>query len=251
MRMDAASKDLAAFARGIDAAFMSRGEALARRLEEAILQRELSEGQRLGTKSELREQFSVAAGTLNEALRILHTHGLLEIRPGPGGGVFVASGRPTLRLRNAVLRLRHDDVTVESAMAVRNALDPLVAEEAAREHVPEDIADLWAMLANMEASIEDPVAFIQSNWAVHRRLVECTGNPVLISVYTALLDFMHDSLDEVVVGKVFHRRKRDTLRIHKELVAAVATRDLAQAVEAACMHTPGVHRLRAEVAATE
>ena len=47
-------------------------------------------GERLATKDDLRKRFRVAVATVNEAMRRLETRGLIEARPGPGGGVFVA-----------------------------------------------------------------------------------------------------------------------------------------------------------------
>ena len=69
---------------------VSRAETLATRLEAEISADALQPGQRLGTKRELRERFGVAAGTFNEAMRIMVIRGVVDARPGPGGGVFVA-----------------------------------------------------------------------------------------------------------------------------------------------------------------
>ena len=70
---------------------LSRAEALAREVEEEIAAGILSTGDRLGTKDDLRLRFNVAVATVNEAIKLLDARGLVEARPGPGGGVFVAS----------------------------------------------------------------------------------------------------------------------------------------------------------------
>lgn len=222
--------------------WMSRGESLARRLASAILSEELQEGERIGTKAELRTRFKVAAGTLNEAVRILQTQQLIEIKSGPPptGGVFVASGRPSVRMRNAVMILRRDEVTMEQALAVRHALDPLVAEEASRHHQAKDAAALWSILAEMEDQLDDPTAFVRSNWALHRRMAESSGNAVLTSVYIALSDLIAESLEDIAVDENFHERKRSTLELHRRLVEAVLSGDPLKAIEVAVEHTPKV-----------
>jgi DNA-binding FadR family transcriptional regulator len=219
--------------------WMSRGERLARRLASAILSEELQEGQRLGTKAELRTQFNVAAGTLNEALRILQTQHLVEIRSGPplSGGVFVATGRPAVRMRNAVMMLRRDTDSVQQALEIRHALDSLVAEQACRQAQAKDAAALWSIIADMEAQLDDPAAFIRCNWALHRRMAESTGNPVLMSVYLALSDLAAESFDDFAADDRFHKRKHETLDLHRRLVVAVLSGDPSLAVAAAREHT--------------
>lgn len=63
---------------------LSRAEALAREIEEEISAGVLSTGDRLGTKEDLRQRFNVAVATINEAVKLLDTRGLVEARPGLG-----------------------------------------------------------------------------------------------------------------------------------------------------------------------
>ncbi len=69
------------------------GLVVARQIEAEISARALKPGDRLGTKQELRQQYRVASATLNEAILVLCGKGTLEARPGPGGGIFVATRR--------------------------------------------------------------------------------------------------------------------------------------------------------------
>src|ERR1700716_1586114 len=81
---------------------VSRAEAVARELEREILEGQ-EPGVRIGTKDDLRTRFSVAVATINEAVRLLEMRGLIEARPGPGGGVFVSRPAARLALRPTVL----------------------------------------------------------------------------------------------------------------------------------------------------
>ena len=83
---------------------LSRAEALAREIEEEISAGVVTTGDRLGTKDDLRRRFGVAAATVNEAVKLLETRGLAGARPGPGGGVFVAS--PAERMRGGPMLRR-------------------------------------------------------------------------------------------------------------------------------------------------
>ena len=64
----------------------SKAEHVAQRLLERIVAAKLSPGSSFATESELLSQFNVSRPTLRESLRILESQGVLELRPGPGGG---------------------------------------------------------------------------------------------------------------------------------------------------------------------
>ena len=55
-------------------------------IEEAILDGRLKTGDTLPSERQLKELFSISRGTLREALRVLEQKGLIEIKPGVGGG---------------------------------------------------------------------------------------------------------------------------------------------------------------------
>src|SRR6266511_3932371 len=94
----------------LDDSRVSRAEALARRLEARILDGGMRAGDRVGTKEDLRERFGVAVATVNEAIRLLQARGLVQVRPGPRGGVFASEPSPFVRLGHQVLALKHEGV---------------------------------------------------------------------------------------------------------------------------------------------
>ena len=219
----------------------SRAQVVAERVEKAILHGELKAAHRLGTKAELQRELGVALGTLNEALRLLQTRGLVEIRPGPGGGVFVASdSAPRVRLRHGILRFHDGGHAVQDCLAVRNALEELVAVEAATSHEPADLEDLYSILDRMARNAHDPAQFVQMNWLLHRRIAEVGGNAVLTSVYRMLLDVIGQALEETRPDEVFAEETGTTLRIHRNLVDAIASGDPDRAAKAARDHTPAI-----------
>jgi DNA-binding FadR family transcriptional regulator len=215
---------------------VSRAEALARRLEEEILEQPIPPGERLGTKSDLKQRFGVAAGTLNEAVRLLEMRSLVELRPGPGGGVFVASPSPRVRLSHLILGFKGGTSTIADSLAVRNSLEYLVAEDAARHHTKADLRDLERILADLAAAADDPASFLRANWALHRRMVEISPNMLLRSLYTTLLDYVESEIEEVAPDEVF--QASGNVKVHRDLVAAIASRDQARVRKAIERHTP-------------
>ncbi|HHX90536.1 MAG TPA: FadR family transcriptional regulator, partial [Paracoccus sp.] len=68
----------------------SKAEYVARRLLDRIITANLKPGSSFGTEAELLEQYDVSRPTLRESLRVLESQGVLELRPGPKGGIMVA-----------------------------------------------------------------------------------------------------------------------------------------------------------------
>jgi DNA-binding FadR family transcriptional regulator len=216
---------------------ISRAEGLARRVEEEIVHDKLNAGQRLGTKEDLRKRFGVAAATINEALRLLETRGMIEARPGPGGGVFVAAHSSRVRLNGVVLGFKVSDAPFSDALALRNALEPLVCTEAAKNCGPRDAKALRRLVARLQTMVDDPIGFLEVNWDLHRKLAEMGGNAPLEMLYLTLLDYVQEGIEDVAPqSEVFNGR--ENLEIHRELVEAIIAgepKSLRRAVE---RHTP-------------
>jgi DNA-binding FadR family transcriptional regulator len=215
---------------------ISRAEELSRRLEQEIVDNGLQAGKRLGTKEEIRGRFGYAVATVNEALRLLETRGLIEARPGPGGGMFVASPSSRVRLNQLVLGFKVDEAPFSDCLAVRNALEPLVCREASAHCKAADAKALRGIVAKMRKGTDRAEDFLRLNWDLHRRMAKMGGNAPLKTLYLTLLDFVEVGFDEVGGDEFFDAE--ENLRVHEELIEALIEgkpRRLAKAIE---QHTP-------------
>ncbi len=200
---------------------VSRAAVLADQIESAIVGGAIPAGSRLGTKEDLRRQYDVAYGTLNEALRILQQRGYVTSRTGPGGGLFASAPNASLRLSHLILGF-HEGGTLGDCAVVRQALEGPVALDAARSRTPADIGDLEAIVDRMAATIDDPRRYLLENWQLHRRISDVCRNRVLGNLYRTLLDANETELRDVSPGPQFARTVHDNLEVHRELVAAIA-----------------------------
>lgn len=167
---------------------LSRGESAAAQL--ISIAEAAQPGDRIGSKEELRARCSVSVGTFNEAVRIAQSRGVVTVRPGPGGGVFVAAQSPMVRLGNSVLALDADQTPVAEAVRIRDALDPLLIEDALWHASPADIAEMREILTHMESAVrqQDSIGFIHANWSLHARIAAVSPHAMLRSLYVNLLD---------------------------------------------------------------
>jgi DNA-binding FadR family transcriptional regulator len=198
---------------------VSRAESLARELERQIMDEVVPAGGRLGTKAELRRRFGVATTTVNEAVRMLETRGLVAARPGPGGGVFVAAGSARMALSHSTLRFKRGGTTFHDYLFVRDTLEPAVCREAARNQTPEDIAALERILDQMEKRLDDPLGYMRANYRLHRRVAKLCANAPLHDIYLSLLDSMEREMEAAELADFDGAAH---LAEHRELVAAIA-----------------------------
>jgi|ERR1035438_7861689 DNA-binding FadR family transcriptional regulator len=196
---------------------VSRAEAVARLLETEIMDEVVAPGVRLGTKEELRRRFGVALATVNEAVRLLEMRGMVEARPGPGGGVFVASGSARMALSHTTMRFRGGS-GFSDYLTVRDALEPLICREAARNHEAGDIRALERILDQMERHVDDTSAYMRLNYRLHRRIAKLSSNAPLHSIYVMLLDSMEKEMERAELDDFDGAAH---LADHRELIAAI------------------------------
>jgi DNA-binding FadR family transcriptional regulator len=213
---------------------VSRAELVARELEREIVD-EREPGDRIGTKEDLRKRFGVAVATVNEAVRLLEMRGMIEARPGPGGGVFAARPAARVAFRHTVLGFNSGSTSYAECLEVRDALEPLIDSHAARYHRAADIRDLNRIVKRMDAASDDPAAFFKCNWALHRRIAQMCRNTPLRSMYLALIDFLEHSVDQAEFARFDGGAMVD---VHRNLVKAIDAGEGADLDAAIRAHQP-------------
>ncbi|QNN54395.1 FadR/GntR family transcriptional regulator [Nocardioides mesophilus] len=213
----------------------SRSRDAADHLEEQL--RDVAPNERIGTKTELQKKLGVAAGTLNEALRLLQERGLIEVKPGPRGGVFTTTPDPVVRLGQTFLSVRGRPESVDHAVAVRNALEPLTVMEALHHRKAASVRALRSRIEKIAESIADDEQFLRQIWYLHEEIAEMGSNQILTSMYLGILKLVEDATLGVVPQSKSIAYKRERLRVHEMLVDAIDRKDVEAAERALEAHT--------------
>lgn len=223
----------------------TRPPALAQRfaseIEELIGTRGLRAGDLIATMEELRAQTGYGRATIGETTRLLTERGSVEVRPGRGGGVFVAKPSPMVRMRQTLLTVPQGATTVADAIAVRDALEELIALEAAAHRTDQDIRDLEVCVGAMRSAGDDLERFLQANWSLHERIAAITPNDLARATYVAL---MH------CIAELSVKADRETastpsdylgqrLAVHEDLVGAIRLGDGERVRAAVAAHRGG------------
>ncbi|MBJ7602786.1 MAG: FadR family transcriptional regulator [Candidatus Dormibacteraeota bacterium] len=211
---------------------------LASEIEELIGASRLSSGERIATMEELRAQIGYGRATIGEAARLLTERGSVEVRPGRGGGLFVAQATPVVRLRQTLLTVRHGATTVAHAIAVRDALEELIALDAAANRTDQDIRDLEMCLDVMRRAGDDLEQFLHANWSLHERIAAVTPNDLARAMYLGMMRCIAEL--SVRADREMASTPSDYLAqrmvVHEELVAAIRLGDEERARAAVAAH---------------
>lgn len=206
----------------------TRAESLAQALEAQILQAKGDGTLRLGTKSDLRDRFGVAAATVNEAIRILQGRDMVLVRPGPGGGVFGKRPTSLIALGQKLLTIRSSEVPFQDCLELRNALEQLATLNAVGSCTPQQ-AERIREAAQQVEDATDMTSFLLRNWELHREIGRSGHNQLLATVYAAVVEVMLESVSNVS-DQLFPDGAPDDIddrkAIHRELAEAVLATDL-------------------------
>ncbi|HEV7137657.1 MAG TPA: GntR family transcriptional regulator [Steroidobacteraceae bacterium] len=191
-------------------------------IAERILSRELREGERLPSETELARQFGVNRSTVREALRELESGGLLERRPG---SKLMTVSRPRHRAvaKDVGRALALHDVTFLEVWEALSHFEPPFAEIAARNRTAADIDSLTAACQLFMADNADTEKAVHYTAEFFRAIAHAAHNQVLGLVQEPLLGLLEPSL-RVMIDKVPQARAR-ILAAQRRILEAIARRD--------------------------
>lgn len=159
---------------------------VAREIVRSIYDSGLKPGDKYFSEAEALERHGVARGTLREALRYLQIQGVIEIRPGPGGGHFVAEPGWENLAETIALLLQFAGASNESLVEARVAIEPSMAELAAAHATADDIARMDEALAELERHVGDYRPFYRAYTVFWNHVAAATANPLFVLLSPSL-----------------------------------------------------------------
>ncbi|MDT5190441.1 MAG: GntR family transcriptional regulator, transcriptional repressor for pyruvate dehydrogenase complex [Mycobacterium sp.] len=163
-------------------------ELVAGTLRRMVVDGQLKEGDFLPNEAELMAHFGVSRPTLREAVRVLESERLVEVRRGSRTGARVRVPGPEIVARPAGLLLELSGATIADVMVARAGIEPIAVRLLAEAGTPAAYDELEDMLTQ-----DVPVGWESGQLAevtgeFHRRVVELSGNATL----TIIAGMLHE-----------------------------------------------------------
>lgn len=220
----------------------SKAEHVAQQLLERILEGKLEPGSTFATEAELLSQFNVSRPTLRESLKLLESQGVIELRPGPGGGVIVREPSTDLLAHGLSVFLRLHKVPFVTVIKAREVIEPALAYEAAVNGSEEEFAELEASIVRMKAlnAQTNQEAFLEENRVFHGIIARASGNKVLEVFWDTISILAHGEHHGIrySVGNQAH-----VVKAHQRILDACRRRDGDGAAAAMESHVSALENL--------
>jgi GntR family transcriptional regulator, transcriptional repressor for pyruvate dehydrogenase complex len=203
------------------------------KLRSMIQSGELPPGARLPPENQLAAQIGISRSGVREAVKVLESARVLDVRRGDG--TYVTSLEPKLLLEGVgfAVELLQGETLLE-VMEVRRLLEPAATALAALRITDEQLETLAEALQQMRDAASDPEKLMQADVAFHHVVVASTGNETL----TSLLDGLSGRTARARIwrGVVLGDVTEATIDEHRAIHHALRARDPFLAQSAALLH---------------
>lgn len=175
-------------------------------------------GDRLPPEGELCSLFGVGRSTIREAMRVLASRGIVDVRHGEG--TFVAARTPRESFEERIGRAALADI-----YEARRILELPLAELAAGRRTPRDVTAMRTALRRRERACRsgDVGSYADADFAFHVAVARAARNRALYDVYVSFVDVVKPQLVAATTSD-YVRSEHDTL--HGELCEAIAAGDV-------------------------
>lgn len=206
-------------------------ELVARTLRRMVVHGQLTEGDFLPHEAELMAHFGISRSTLREAVRVLESERLVEIRRGSRTGARVRLPGAEIVARPAGLLLELSNATLADVLSARVVIEPPAAKLLAERGTEDAHNELDRLVSEIPRALAaGDLARASAN--LHRRMVELSGN-VTLGIIAGMLDeisLRHVSAAMVGGHNTMPKAKADALlNSYGRLADLVKARDGLQA----------------------
>jgi len=189
-------------------------------LTEAIEQAGLRTGDKLPNESVLAERLGISKPTLRQALRVLELSGLVEVRRGKSGGIFVVTDLvPSVAIFTAV---KLEEAAAIDVLRARRVLERAVAQEAMRVATAPDLVELERTVELLERHLGERPSVMRADAMFHRALVRSCRNETIQAAMRGVGRGLAPIRDAYSGGVPYDRQ---TLDVHRRQIAAMRGRD--------------------------
>ena len=205
----------------------------------------LKAGAALPAERTMAETMGVSRPAVREALRALELLGI--VKSVPGGGNYITENLDTWLMGPLSILFRLNNGYLRQNQQLRAALERETALLAAKKCTPLDAAELWMILARLDAA-EDEKTRGKLDQELHQKIARIADNPMLYSVLSAA-----DQLTENIIEgtRDYIMKKNQSASVvdeqHHKLVEAIINGNVEEAELAMSQHMETIEQYLDEI----
>jgi GntR family transcriptional regulator, transcriptional repressor for pyruvate dehydrogenase complex len=177
-------------------------------------------GDRLPSERDLSAQMEISRPTLREAIKVLSDAGVVSVRPGPRGGMYVLTEAVPHDLVRSRTEMRVSEVS--GVLEARRLLEPRVAQLAGLYATPEDFEFMQRTIDLQRNVGGDLLRFNQLDLRFHMAIARATRNSTIVALMRYLLRQLEIARDMLIRDPY---EPEQAIELHERTLAAIKSRD--------------------------
>jgi DNA-binding FadR family transcriptional regulator len=204
-------------------------ELLADQIIQLIVEEKMKPGDKLPSEAELIKVLEVGRSTLREAIKILISKNIVQIKRGKG--TFVSENMGVTEDPLGFAFIQDKKKLLLDILDVRYMIEPPIARTAAKMATEEEIAYMGALCDQVEQMILRGENHLQKDVELHTQIARSSRNLVI----SKLLPIINGSIP-LFIGVTGNALKIETIKTHRAVVEAIQKRDQEGAYVAMAEH---------------
>lgn len=207
----------------------SLSEKLSDDIIELIIQENLQPGDKLPNEQILSQTLQAGRSTIREAMKLLASRNIVDIRQG--SGTYVSNKQGIANDPIGLTFIQDKSKLTKDLMEVRFLLEPSIAAMAAQHASSKDIETILRLCDETEMLIRKNEDYKEQDIALHTAIAASTGNLVI----PRLVPIIHSSI-ELFIDMTDRSLREETISSHREIAGAIAAHDPIKAQDAMYLH---------------
>ena len=177
---------------------------------------------KLGSERALSQKYKAGRGSVREAIKTLEAIGLVTLRNGRGGGIFVSEVAIDQTEITLYSLLKLEKSNLLESLEFRKMIEPKMAFYAAIRRTKEDLKSLFKAVHQLEKKEDSSDIFSKSNLNFHLAIAKACHNAFLYSFYQNTIVMLDDTakLVQDVPGQLDL-----TIHFHSQIYKAIQEKD--------------------------
>jgi len=199
----------------------------AEQIVDAIQREDYPVGSKLPSEFELAELMGVSRPSIREALSALQAMSIIESRPGSGNYIL---RKPSSSDESDTVHLIESETGCLEVMEARGVLEPPIVALVARKASADVLARLKGFIVEMreQAAQDNFDAYFEADKRFHIELADASGNALVKSALTPLLDTMDQRVYREFTRHYYLKNVADlqhVVDLHREILDAIEAND--------------------------
>ncbi|MFD1707902.1 FadR/GntR family transcriptional regulator [Siminovitchia sediminis] len=180
-------------------------------------------GDRLPPERELSEQLSTSRSVIREAMRILQTTNVIEVKPGIG--TFLKKDHKEKLLENMKRILIRSDAGFIQLSEVRQGLEGQAAYLAAKKASEQDLVEMHTALVRLETAVGNGELGADEDLEFHLTIARSSQNKMLVDLLHLISDKYLETLEETRRRLIQFNKVERFIKEHRDIYNSIADRN--------------------------